>query len=231
MIRWMTRTITALFIYLCVGTLLAEVVLVGAFAMQWKVDRTRLIQILAIAQGIDLVALKEETQKDKDEVSYEQVSYEEILKTRSENSLHLQLREQALDSGLGMVARETRKLASNMKRNRAIETSLNDRVAATRQEAIDGGGANLRALVETLKAKAAYQILSTMLENDEVQEVVTLLANMPVNKSSKIVYEFVKAGEDEALYEVLTEMRKGYPEAQIAEDIQGQLAEPGGGKP
>ena len=231
MIRWVMRTTTMVFIYLCVGTLFAEVVVGVVLANQWKVGPTQLIQMLAIAQGVDLFAIKEEAEKDIDEVSYEQVSYEEIQATRAESILHLQLREQALSDELDTASREQRLLASEMKRFKLAAQTLDGRLATLREDAVTGGQADVRAIVEGQKAKEAKEYIVTMLDNDDLNEVVILLAGMPPKKASDIAKQFITTGEVDKLYEVLTQMRKGYPESGIADEIEAELAEPGGGVP
>ena len=60
MIGRLLRSSGALIVYFCVGTVMAQAVLAGYVASAWELNRDKLIQILAIARGIDLFAIHDD---------------------------------------------------------------------------------------------------------------------------------------------------------------------------
>jgi hypothetical protein len=80
-----------------------------------------------------------------------------------------------------------------------------------------------------LKADQAKLILVDMLrpENDEIDEVVLILKEMPDDKSAKIIREFQTPEEIKQISEVLRLMREGSPVADMAAATQQQLDQPG----
>jgi len=230
-IRWIMRTVAALFVYLCVGTVLAEVIVATVLANHWKLDRGRLIQILAIAQGLDLFAMRDEAEQQADEASYEQVSYEEVLAVRAEQSLNIQLREQALAEELDVANRLQRDNTTEMKRIRQISEAFRTEVTALDKEQIEGGIATERAYIEKLKKGEAKQYVGAMLDDGKIDAVIMLLRGMEDKKAADIIKEFITAGEVDKILEVLTKIREGDPGSAIVEDALRQLDEADGATP
>ncbi len=70
MIARLIRGGKSLFLYFCVATILAQVILVVYLTLTWKIDRNKAAQILAVAQGIDVLAIKEQAARDREAVSH-----------------------------------------------------------------------------------------------------------------------------------------------------------------
>jgi hypothetical protein len=65
-----------------------------------------------------------------------------------------------------------------------------------------------------------------MLDNDELDEVVALIAAMPDTKSGKIMAEFKLPEENEQLYQILKRIREGSPESDLVVETQRKLGQP-----
>lgn len=228
MIARLIRTGGSLFLYFCVATILAQIILASYLALRWQVDRNRLLQVLAVAQGIDLLAIKEEAERDPEQISPEQVSYEQIRETRAVKVRYLELREQALRTGLAQLASEQRELSDELTRYGQLRDAFQKELLDLQQGAIAKGVENARLKLEALKPKQAKQQLAEMLKNDELDEVVALLSGMTDSKAGKIMAEFKLPEESQQLYEILRRIREGYPESTLAASTQGQL---GGANP
>ena len=226
MIGRLMRAGTTLFAYFCVATILAQIIVVTYLTLRWQVDRSKMVQILAVAQGVDLLAIKEQAELDREQVSAEQVSHEQIMETRAVKVRHLELREQALRQELAHVASEQRNLADEMNRHAQLRDSFQKELLDLREGAVATGRENARLKLESLKPQQAKEQLAEMLKNDEMNEVVALLAAMPDTKASKIMAQFTTPEESEQLYQILRRIRKGSPESDLAVDIQNQLSEP-----
>jgi hypothetical protein len=223
MIARLIRTGASLFGYVCVATILAQIILLAYLVLTWRLDQSKVVQILAIAQGVDIFAIREQAQRDREQVSPEQVSYQQIRDTRAVKVRHLELREQALRQGLTELAAEGRKLAEGMQRNQQLRESFQKELVDLKQGAIATGRENARLKLEALKPKQAKEQLMEMLKKDELDEVVALLAAMPDAKAGKIMAEFKLPGEDEQLYQILRRIREGFPESKLATNAQNRL--------
>jgi len=226
MIVRLLRTGASLWGYFCVATILAQIILLVYLTPTWQLDRDKVVQILAIAQGIDILAIREQAQGNRDQISPEQVSYEQVRETRAVKVRHLELREQALQQGLGQLAAESRKLTEAMQQDLQVRQAFQKELLALQQGAVTAGRENARLKLESLKPKQAKEQLTEMLKKDELDEVVALLAAMPESKASKIMAEFKLPEETEQLYKILRKIREGFPESTLAANTQNLLRQP-----
>lgn len=226
MIARLMRTGSVLFVYVCLATIMAEVVLGAYVVSAWKLDKNRLIQILAIAQGIDLFEMKEDAERKREDRSTEQVSIDQILETRARKFHNLELREQALRNDLSQLAFEQRKLSDEGKRYRQLREAFNVELTTLQEQAASTGMDDNRAKLEAIQPKQAKQLLDEMLEAEEMDDVVILLSGMPNVKSAKIIKEFNNEQDIERIGEVLRRIRQGSPTAELAIEAQEKLNQP-----
>ena len=71
--------LSALLLYACVATVISAAILGVYFSRAWHLNREKIIQMLAVAQGVDLAALRQQVHEDQEEPLTEQVSYGEYL--------------------------------------------------------------------------------------------------------------------------------------------------------
>jgi hypothetical protein len=210
-------------LYFCLATIVAEVILAAQFWVKWNMDRSRLVQMLAVAQGVDLLATREEAGLDRDEVSAGQVSYQEILESRAAKDLNLQLREQALDNTLDQVRSDREQLSEAQQLYDRDRAQYEAQLAELQQGAEAAGREEVRRILESVKPKQAKELLVEMLGNSELDAVVMLLREMPDSKRAKIVGEFKTPEETQKIDEVLRMIRQGAPESDLAGAAQQQL--------
>lgn len=226
MIAQLLRRGLSLLAYFCLATLIAQAVLFLYLAARYQPDRTKLIQILAILQDVDLFAMKEAAERDRDEISPEQVSYEQIIERRAVKVHHLELRERALKDGLQTLQLERRKLADEQQRQQQLKQVFEKQLVDMQAKETSEGMEDNRAKLESIKAKQAKELLVEMLNNDEIHDVVTLLKGMPNVKAAKIIGEFKTAEELQEISEVLRLIREGSPVADLAVDTRKELQQP-----
>jgi len=220
------RSAASLLIYACVATVIAEALLVGYLATKWRLDRDRVVQILAIAYGIDLFAIKDETEKEQERISVEQVSYEQVLETRAVKTRNLELREQAVQDGLTQLRLAQTKVSDEYKRCKQLKESFEVALRTLHEGATATGTDEVRRILETIKPKQAKDLLVQMLDDKKLDQVVVLLAGMTDAKRAKIISEFKTAEDNEKIGEVLRRIREGVPTAEIADETRKQLQRP-----
>lgn len=223
MIARLLNSAFSLFLYFCVATLLAQGIMLGYFWLTWRLDREKLVQILAVAQGIDLLAMHEKDEGDREEVSPEQVSFQEIIDRRAAMARDLELRETALKNGLDQLRSQRRQLAEDQQQHRQLVAEFNTRLLALTEGAEAGGREVVLRTLETIKPSQAKQQIVGMLANDEIDEVLLLFTEMSESKRAKILGEFKTPEENEKLGEVLRLIGRGEPQASLAEEAQKQL--------
>ncbi len=214
--------LASLLAYFAVGTLLTQAILLGVAVWKWDLDRDRLIQILALAQGVDLFAMREGALV-KEETLAEQVSFEEIRAARALKYRNLELREQALASGLAQLRTQQQNLAEERRRFKLARDAFDSQLTAMREGAVAQGLEEVRRILETVRPAQAKAQLLEMLNNDELDTVVMLLAGMPDQKRSKIIGEFKLPQEQAKIAEVLSRILEGTPNAELANTTQEKL--------
>lgn len=211
----------ALVLYFCLATLISEIILANYLWGKWKLDRGRLLQIAAVAQGLAPTAAGPGSPAEP--IAEEQPSYDQFLATRATRDLNLQLREQALANSLAELRSGQQSLSQAQgqlaRQRQQYETQLK-----TLQEDSEGAGSeNVLLTLSALKPKQAKELLLTMLGNRETQAVVTLLRDMPDKKRAKVVAEFKTPDEVSKIEEILRLIRTGAPEADLAKQSEQQL--------
>jgi hypothetical protein len=220
--RWL-QTAAHLFFYFCAATLLSQVIILGYLWSTWQLDREKIIQMLAVAQGIDLFAAQTEGQMDFEEVPPEQPSYEDWIDRRATMFRDLELRELALENALARLELDQRQLAEDQKAAEQLQADFEARLLAMKQGARAEGRQTVGRILETMKPKQAKEQILEMLDNDEMHEVVALLSEMTESKRAKILGEFETEEENQKISEVLRLIREGKPASSLADEALGQI--------
>ncbi len=209
--------------YFAVATLLAQVLLLGIATWRWDLSRDRLVQLLALAQGVDLFAMQETALVKAEDVVTEQVSFDEIRATRALKYRNLERREQALASALAQLRTEQHNLAEEQRRLKAARDTLEAELNEIREGALARGMEEVRRILESVRPAQAKAQLVEMLNNDELDTVVVLLAEMGDQRRSRIVGEFKSPPEQAMIAEVLQRILEGIPDADLADAAQADL--------
>lgn len=226
MIKRLLQGGASLAIYFCLATLISQVVLAAYVGFTWRLDRTKIVQMLAILQDIDLFAIREAAKGDEDESISGQVSYEQIIEARALKVRHLELREKALSDALERLRFERRKLADDQKSHKRIRLAFNALLLEEKQGAIAKGIDEVVLILTSANPKQSKEQLVQILDNDELDVVVALLAALPDKQRSKIIAEFKTPDEAEQLGQILRRMREGYPDVALPEETLKQLEQP-----
>ena len=210
-------------IYLAAATMLAELMLVGYMAVRWDITRERMVQILALAQGVDLFEIKEKAMVKAEQAAIEQVSYPEILERRALEFRDLERREQALQDAIEQLRFDRRKLAKEQKRYEQIRKTFDAELAKMRGGALAEGLDEVRRILESIKPDEAKAQILQMFEDNQLDTVVLLLRDMPDRKRSRIIGEFQTQQEQKKINEVLERLLDGVPDGEVAEAAQERM--------
>ena len=226
MIGKLWRTMSGAAIYVCVATLVAQIVAVGYLCASGKLDNRRVDQILLAARGeIQPLAQPRDVTPQTD-VEQEQSSYEDRERARQLHSRQLEMREQALKSGLERIRFEQHNLTRDKDRYKGLRDAFDQRLEDLRSKALTTGRENVRTIWENIKPKQAKEQILEMIDKQEMNEVVTILVAMPIAKRAKIVSEFKTPDELQKLDEMLRLIRQGVPEVNLIDKTRSQIQEP-----
>ena len=209
--------------YFAVATLLAQILLLGIATWRWDLGRDRLVQILALAQGVDLFAMRETALVKAEDVVTEQVSFDEIRATRALKYRNLERREQALASALAQFRTEQQNLAEERRRLTTARDAFEAELNELREGAVARGLDDVRRILQSVRPAQAKAQLIEMLNNDELDTVVVLLAEMADQRRSRIIGEFKTPQEQAMIAEVLQRILEGVPDAELAAAAQEDL--------
>ena len=216
----------ALGAYLCVATVVAVLAGIVYLRTSGKLNNERIDRMLLVAQGLDVKEVKSEQVVGDKPNDAEQPSYEDHEQSRELQSRNLEMREQALKSGLDRIRFEQSKVAREKEIYDALENAFDTQLEALRTKALSSGRENVRMIWENIKPKQAKEQILKMLDNQEMNEVVTILSGMPIGKRAKIVSEFKTAEETQRLDEILRLIRSGVPEVNLIDKTRSQVKQP-----
>ena len=205
----MMKFIASMIGYICVGTVISAVTVVGYWWMSGKIDNDKVFKVLALMHDVDINPEKTDAQRDKQGDALGTMSYEDIEAARKVKSRVLELKMQSLGKGLGQVAFEREELTKDKERYLLLRGSFEQRLRELQEETETRGHANVRLIWENITPKLAKEQILKMVEADEMEEVVHILSEMPIGKRAKIVSQFTTEPEKAVMDDLLRMIRQG----------------------
>ncbi len=213
----------SLFVYLCVGTVIALAIVLLYAATHGYLDRDKLTRMADIARGIEPAPPAVEQTKKAAE-SNDQPSFDDIERQRGVKARNLELREKAAQDEMARIYFEQNKLKDSYDRYELLRKSFNDAVLdTTKNNAIKEGQDKIRVIWENMKPKQAKDQILTMIDEGEINQVVTILATVAASKQAKIIAEFKDPEEVKKLNEIMRLIRHGVPDVLPIDDAREKL--------
>jgi hypothetical protein len=198
--------------YLCVGTILAQMIIAGYAASQGYLDKQKVSDMVAVARGAKLSSDADKTADAKPKPA-QMMSIEEIDQRRTTMTRHLELREQSVQNALAMIASEREKLLKERQSFDMLVAAFRKEKATTESQVLAKGQEDTRAILENLKPKQAKDLILRMIAADEKEEVVAILSAMPITRQVKILAEFKSEDELKKIDDILRLLRQGNGDA------------------
>jgi len=205
-----------LFVYLCIGTMLAQLIIVGYAVSRGHLDKQKLTDMLAVARGASLSS-GEEASKDKAATSNSYESIEEMDQQRTTLTRHLELREQAVRNALEQIASERDKLLKERQTYDMLVAAFRKEKEETVDRNLKKGEEDVRLIWENTKPKFAKDLILGMIAADQKDAVVAIFSAMPVGKQAKIAMEFKDPDENKKLQEILEMIQNKVPDTKTAD--------------
>lgn len=223
------RLVGALGVAFCIGTTISLVVLLAMLWLKGAASGDRLMALLAALNGI-AVERPALAATGTEPVNGEQVSLDDVMKQRLLASLDLDLRESAVDKSLGDLRNLETQIKTESKRLDTWKISFDKRLQELETKAADTALLEIQQTLEVMQPKQAKDQIVRVLESPPatatdrpLQDVVTILKTMPLDKRKKILSEFKTPQELESLEIILREIRLGMPDSELIRDTRSQL--------
>ena len=219
----LVRALGPLFAFVCLGTVCAQGVIVAYLATTGRLDRDKLVTMLAVAHDLDI------THKDKGRelVAEGQTSEQESLAdARQQRSViwrDLELRREAVERNLDELQLLQRALERESEHHQKIRTVFDKELRQLRQQTLAQSKKERGQILQNARPKQAKELIMLMLKAGEMAEVVTLLSIMPDGKRKDIVGTFKSEEEATQLDAILRELGKGGPETRLFDKTIDQL--------
>ncbi len=212
-----------LVVYLSAATMMATVIMVCYLWTTWHMDRGRLVQMLAIAQGLDLFQAQADGEAKEGGSSAEQPSMQQIIDARLAKDRDLTMREMALQNGNEQIRIEVKRVIEQQAAYERLIKDFRTQLAGLQEGAEAEGRTAVATTLQTLEPEQAKQLLLEMLDKQETEEVVILLTGMDERRRAGILGEFQTADEIAKIAEVLRLIRQGHPKAAVAKEVSQKV--------
>ena len=222
--------LSALLVAISIGTSVSLVLLL--IMLWWKgvLADERVLGMLAALQGIKPASLTAEATLSTDS---ERSSPNEIQQARLRASLDLDLRESAIDKTLCDLRTIETQLRTESTRLDDWKKSFDKRLSDLQTAATDASLAEVQRTLEVIAPKQAKDQIMRMLNQPPVtgenpmQDIITILKQMPLDKRKKILEQFKSDEEIEKLHEIFREILRGGADADLLRDTRTQLQQQG----
>ncbi len=222
----LVRMAGAFLAYLCVATVLAQVICVVLFANSGTFTKERFYSLMALVYGIDEAAIRDQAQQvDEVDEDNEEPDMQQIIDARAERHLALDFRIQALDNGTDNLRNMQSSLMEERRRYDQLKASFDQRLKSLEEGIQEDAIVELQRTLEAIDPRQAKDQMLMMLERDRAAmiDVVKIIKAMSTDKRKKIMGEFRTEEEQEKLADILDEIRRGMPDTEILRDAREQL--------
>ncbi|MEZ6133627.1 MAG: hypothetical protein R3C53_01835 [Pirellulaceae bacterium] len=216
------RLLLRFLVAFCVATVLAQCIILTFAAVRGNLKQDTPLKVIALLNGIDITG--EQLQKMLEESQSQPVpTYEDVRDAQAEMSKNLQMRE---DSIRRMKAQIEEMLAQSTKTQEDFDRRKDEFYKLLEEKEanlLDASLLEVRRTLEVLSPEQSKEQIKKMYENDQIDDIVAIFKEMPLDKRKKIMGEFT-GGPDEVdlLADILARTRAGEPASSIISDARQQ---------
>lgn len=203
---------TALAVYLCVGTMLSLLIGAGYLWTSGKLNPDKALEMLALLHDVELRPANAAKETKSASGAAARPSFEDQLRRSKVESRQLELKLQAVTQGLEQLRFARDEFTQDKERYERIKKDFQTELAKMGGGAKAEGFANVRLIWENIQPKLAKEQIMQMIEQDEIEDVVVILSDMPIRTRAKIVSTFTTDEEVAVMDEIMRLTREGSPE-------------------
>jgi hypothetical protein len=214
----------------CVGTVLAELLLLSMFSLSGGLSRLDPYVLAAIFYGIDQATLEEYQDEMNPEQTFSVVGLEELSRKNMAQILNLDMRERSMQTAIDDLRFYETTLGNERQRYDFLRTDFEEQLARLEGVANNANLIRLRDAIANLDpAQAKDQIMAFLQNADDsgdqeiANDVVVMIKTMPIDKRKKIFSEFQTELEKRRLGYIVHEIRVGNPEVPLIRKVREKL--------
>ncbi|ASV73702.1 hypothetical protein THTE_1100 [Thermogutta terrifontis] len=196
-------------LYFFAAMAIGALCIAGHLWFAWGLTPAKVRRGLAVMRGEQQTAESSSLKIQEKSEPQEEPSYEAILQQRTLEYRDIELKNKMLMSYKDEIENIRQQVDYKEKIIAEKEKKLETLIAQTRQEAEDAGLETVRRTLESLRPAQAKELISEMLNRNELDDVVRLLQGMNDSKRARIIGEFRTPQEAEQIAEVLRRLREG----------------------
>jgi hypothetical protein len=210
-------------LYFAASMFFAQALLFAYFTFAWKIDRSKINQMIATAKGFDLYQIEQDRQKELID-QLQQAKYDEVLRIRADRLTKEDLETARSGGGLedAIIAQlqqieDEKKLLDEMRRN--FEKRLDD----VKKERESVGFTELVADIAVIAPAEAKKQIVIMIKNKEEDRVVEIFNAMEEGPRKKLLNVFKAEDEIDILADILRRIGDGEPESRLSREAKEEL--------
>lgn len=204
-------------LYGCTSLLLASLLLAGYLTYAWKIDKSKRIRMLAIAQGHDLAEIQRAVEDRIAEMSYEEVLKLRAKRLREEEAKQFTSEESVTRMLLADEKKIDAKILQNEKMRKDFDKYVKDYLDRTKA----AGLAEETRLIEQAEPDFAKDIILGIIKDfGDYERVLTMLLAMEEQSRGEILYAMQKEEELKELVNLLQKIGNGEPLSKVVEEAK-----------
>ena len=210
-------------LYFAASMFFAQTLLFTYFMFAWGIDRDRMNQIVATAQGYDLYKMQEETRKEQID-RIQQLTYDAVLQERANRGTQSDM--ETARSGVlqDSILAEIRQFEDQKRRFQEVVRSFEKRLADVEKERTSAGFTELVTKLSERKPDLAKKDIMKMIDDKREDQVVNILKAMEETPRKKLLNTLKEDDEIDKLADIFRRIVDGEPEKQIISDTRDELS-------
>jgi hypothetical protein len=215
------RMLLNFFLAFCVATVLAQGIIVGLSAARGNIRSETIFKGIALLNGIDITG--DQLQRMLDEAREMPLpTYEEVRSARARENLTIELRERSIkqmsDQMVEMRLELETKIADFDLRKEEFYKMLEQK----EKNLLDESLKDVQRTLEVLPAEQSKEQIKKLIEAKQLDDVVTIFKEMPLDKRKKIMGEFTSQEEIDILHRILMRTRTGEPASSLIREARSR---------
>jgi hypothetical protein len=219
MIEKVIRGLGIIVLYGAASLFLSAIFLSAYLWYAWGMNQSRLMKILAIAQGVDVDQIGQEI-RDAQLQEILGVTRDDVLQTRAMRDRNNEMKKNAPLEALERFENEAAQLERLKKEIQTMQTHLAAEKKRIKEESESAGIAELTTLTENMQSELAKKYLLDMYKNQEYDRIIWVLKRMEQKKRKNIINEFQNDEEFANMADILRRIGNGEPDAKLTEDLK-----------
>ena len=210
-------------LYFAASMFFAQTLLFTYFMFAWGIDRDRMNQIVATAQGYDLYKMQEETRREQID-RIQQMTYDAVLSERANRGTQSDM--ETARSGVlqDSVLAEIRQFEDQKRRFQEIVRNFEKRLADVEKERASAGFTELVTKLSERKPDLAKKDIMKMIDDKREDQVVNILKAMEEGPRKKLLNTLQDDDEIDKLADIFRRIVDGEPEKQMISDTRDELS-------